>query len=118
MLMNFKQWLSEYKGPEYDHALPFGNLRLSTKRLFWKSGMKLCALEMDTVRRVWRQEENVYGKLCCGGRSNVIHRLVLRLEDGKEQTQHIGDDEKAAAEALLQVIAERFPHIAIGKETI
>ena len=47
MLMNFKQWLSEYKGPEYDHALPFGNLRLSTKRLFWKSGMKLCALEME-----------------------------------------------------------------------
>ena len=30
----------------------------------------------------------------------------------------IGDDEKAAAEALLQLIAERFPHIAIGKETI
>ena len=118
MLMNFRQWLSEYKGPEYDHALPFGNLRLSTKRLFWKSGMKLCALEMDTVRRVWRQEENVYGKLCCGGRSYVIHRLALRLEDGKELTLHIGDDEKAAAEALLQLIAERFPHIAIGKETI
>ena len=48
----------------------------------------------------------------------MIHRLVLRLEDGKELTLHIGDDEKAAAETLLQVIAERFPHIAIGKETI
>ena len=116
MLMNFKQWLCDYKGPEYDHALPFGNLRLGNTRLFWKHGMKLCHLELDTVRRVWRQEENVYGKLCCGGRSYVIHRLVLKLQDGQVLTLHIGDDVKVDAEGLLAVIAERFPHIAIGKE--
>ena len=116
MLTNFRQWLCEYKGPEYDHALPFGNLRLSTGRLFWKSGMKLCALEMSTVRRVWRQEENVYGKLCCGGRSYVIHRLVLKLRDGQTLTVHIGDDAKTEAAELVQTITERFPHIAVGKE--
>ena len=116
MLMNLKQWLCDCKGPEYDHALPFGNVRLGVKRLFWKQGMKLCHLELDTVRRVWRQEENVYGRLCCGGRSYVIHRLVLKLQDGKELTLHIGDDARADAEGLLAVIAQRFPHIAIGKE--
>lgn len=114
MLMNLKKWLSEYKGPEYEHALPFGNVRLGTNRLFWKSGLQLCCVELSDVRRVWRQEENVYGKLCCGGRSYVIHRLVLKLEGGKELTLHIGDDVRADAEALLRVIAERFPHIAIG----
>ena len=114
MLMNLKQWLWENKGPEYDQAQPFGNVRLGAGRLFWKNGMKLCALELRTVRRVWRQEENVYGKLCCGGRSYVIHRLVLQLEDGRELTVHIGDDAKAAALALLDALREQFPHIAIG----
>ena len=116
MLMNFKQWLCDYKGSEYEHALPFGNVRLGVKRLFWKSGLKLYHVDLDTVRRVWRQEENVYGKLCCGGRSYVIHRLVLKLEDDRELTLHIGDDAKPAAEALLNAIAERFPRIAVGKE--
>ena len=116
MLMNMKQWLCEYKGPEYEQALPFGNVRLGEKRLFWKNGLRLCCLELDSVRRVWRQEENVYGKLCCGGRSYVIHRLVLQMDDGKELAIHIGDDAKAAAEALLCTIGKRFSHIAIGKE--
>ena len=115
MLTNLKQWLWENKGPEYEQALAFGNVRLGEKRLFWKSGMKLYALELDTVARVWRQEENVYGKLCCGGRSYVIHRLVLRLENGRELTVHIGDDAKDAALALLDALREQFPHIAIGK---
>ena len=118
MLMNLKPWLCSDPGQEFDSAAQFANIRLGEKRLFWKSGLRRYAVELSAVCRVWRQEENVYGKLCCGGRSYVIHRLVLRLEDGKELTLHIGDDEKAAAEALLQLIAERFPHIAIGKETI
>ena len=116
MLMNLKPYLCSDPGQEFDTAARFGNLRLGEKRLFWKSGLRRYAVALDTVRRVWRQEENVYGRLCCGGRSYVIHRLVLKLDDGKELPLHIGDDAKAAAEALLHTIAERFPHIAIGKE--
>ena len=115
MLMNLKPWLCSDPGQEFDSAARFGNLRLGEKRLFWKSGLRRYAVELSAVRRVWRQEENVYGKLCCGGRSYVIHRLVLQLEDGKELTLHIGDDAKAEAGALLTAISERFPHIAIGK---
>ena len=115
MLMNLKPWLCESKGPEYEQALAFGNVRLGEKRLFWKSGLRLYALELGTVRRVWRQEENVYGKLCCGGRSYVIHRLVAVTEEGKQLTIHIGDDAKPAALELLRAIETRFPHIAIGK---
>ena len=116
MLMSLKPWLCPDPGQEFDAAAQFGNLRLGERRLFWKSGLRRYAVELDTVRRVWRQEENVYGKLCCGGRSYVIHRLVLKLTDGRELTLHIGDDAKPAAGALLQAIAERFPHIAIGRE--
>ena len=114
MLMNLKPYLCTDPGQELDTAARFGNLRLGEKRLFWKSGLKRYAVELSNVRRVWRQEENVYGRLCCGGRSYVIHRLVVKLQDGKELPLHIGDDAKAAAEALLHTIAERFPHIAIG----
>ena len=116
MLMNLKPWLCSDPGQEFDTAARFGNLRLGDRRLFWKSGLKRYAVELSNVRRVWRQEENVYGKLCCGGRSYVIHRLVVKPEDGKTLTLHIGDDAKAEAEALLAAIADRFPHIAIGKE--
>ena len=116
MLMNLKPYLCADPGQEFDAAAQFGNLRLGEKRLFWKSGLRRYAVELDTVRRVWRQEENVYGKLCCGGRSYVIHRLVMKLEDDRELTLHIGDDAKPATEALLQTIAERFPLIAVGKK--
>lgn len=115
MLMNLKPYLCSDPGQEFDAAAQFANLRLGEKRLFWKSGLRRYALELSAVRRVWRQEENVYGKLCCGGRSYVIHRLVLKLEDGKELTLHIGDDAKTEAAELVQTIAERFPHITIGK---
>ena len=116
MLMNLKPYLCSDPGQEFDAAAQFANIRLGEKRLFWKSGLRRCAVELSTVCRVWRQEENVYGKLCCGGRSYVIHRLVLKLKDGKELPLHIGDDTKTEAAELVQAIAERFPHIAIGKE--
>ena len=103
---------------EFACATAYEKLRMGQNVLFWKSGLRWYAISLENVQRIYRRVEPVYGKLCCGGRSYVIHRLVLRLEDGKELTLHIGDDEKAAAEALLQLIAERFPHIAIGKETI
>ena len=115
MLMNLKPYICSDPGQEFDAAIRFGNLRLGEKRLFWKSGLRRYAVELAAVCRVWRQEENVYGKLCCGGRSYVIHRLVLKLEGGTELPLHIGDDTKAEAEALLGAISEHFPHIAIGK---
>ena len=115
MLMNLKQWLCEYKGPEYDHALPFGNVRLGGKRLFWKNGLKLYRVELDTVRRAYRQEESVYGRLCCGGRSFIIEWLVLVRSDGSELVLHIGDDVKKQAEALLEGVKHLHPQIQYGK---
>ncbi len=115
MLMDLKPWLCPEPGSEYDNAEPFGKLRLGLERLFWKCGLRRYAVRMEHGARAYRQIEHVYGKLCCGGRSYDIHRLVLVLRDGKTLTLHIGDDEKKAAEELLNAISERFAHIAIGK---
>lgn len=116
MLTDLKRHHCPDPGPEWDAAPAFGKVRLGRDRILWKSGFRFYAVEAKTLRRAWRQEENVYGKLCLGGRSYTIHRLLLRLEDGTQLTIHIGDDTKAAALELMEAIAGRFPHIAIGKE--
>lgn len=113
MLINLKPYALEGQPPK----LPaYGKVRLDETRLYWKNGLRWYAVELARVRRAYRQEENVYGKLCCGGRSYIIHRLVLLLEDGTKLTIHIGDDEKQAAQDLIAAIRETFPHVSIGKE--
>ena len=116
MLNDLKRFHCPDPGPEYDAAAVFGKVRLGHSCLFWKSGLRRYAVNTAAIRRAWRQEENVYGKLCCGSRSYTIHRLLLVLEDGTKLTIHIGDDTRAEAEHLLTALAEGFPHIAIGKE--
>lgn len=111
MLANLKAYAIDGKPA----GTAYGRVKLDDTRLYWKSGLRRYAVELSKVRRAYRQEENVYGKLCCGGRSYVIHRLVLHLEDGKQLTIHIGDDARAEAQALLATLKEQ-PHIAIGKE--
>lgn len=113
MLVNLKPYAIDGQPPK---APAYGKVRLDESKLFWKNGLRWYGVELSKVRRAYRQEENVYGKLCCGGRSYVIHRLVLILEDGVTLTIHIGDDEKQAAQNLIAAIREGFPHIAIGKE--
>ena len=112
MLMNLKPYAIDSK----PSGTAYGKVRLDATRLCWKNGLRWYAVELSKALRAYRQEENVYGKLCCGGRTYVIHRLVLLLEDGTKLTIHIGDDEKKAAQDLLAAIGEAFPHIAIGKE--
>ena len=102
MLMNFKQWLSEYKGPEYDHALPFGQVRLSSHRLFWTDAKGNSYLELDDVSQIALLEGD-----------SVV--LELSFPNGEQLLVDIGPGEQAAAAVLLQVIRERFPHITIAQ---
>ena len=112
MLVNLKPYAIDSKPT----GTAYGKVRLDESKLCWKNGLRWYAVELSKVRRAYRQEENVYGKLCCGGRSYIIHRLVLVLEDGKQVTIHIGDDVKAEAGALIGALRETSAHIAIGKE--
>lgn len=111
MLMNLKAHAIDSRPAS---GTAYGRVTLDESRLYWKSGLRWYAVELGKIRRAYRQEENVYGKLCCGGKSYVIHRLVLMLEDGTQLTIHIGDDAKPAAEALIAAL-KAIPHIAIGK---
>ena len=100
--MNFRKWLSEYKGAEYGHALPFGMVRLSTHRLFWTDSRGSSYLELDDVRRI----------TLCQGESVW---LELTFPNAEQLLVEIGPGEQPAAQVLLDVIRERFPHIDIVK---
>ena len=94
----------------------FSKVRPGTDTLFWKSGLRWYALPFSEVRRVFRRVEPVYGKLCCGGRSFLIERLVLLLTQGQELVIHIGDDVRREAEQLYAHLQTAQPQLQFGKE--
>ena len=96
--LRLREWLSAYHGLEYEHALPFGEVRLSSRRLFWQNGRDI--VDLDDVRQISLQECDAV-------------TLALSLANGESLHADIGAGEHAAAAALLEVIRERFPQIAI-----
>lgn len=121
MLQNLKEYLytRDRDGAldaQFQSAAPYGKVKLGSTALFWKNAMKWYVIDLGRVRRAWRQVEFVYGKLCCGGRSYDIQRLVLELDGGKNLEIHIGDDCKTQAAALLDAMQRACPEIQYGKD--
>lgn len=100
---------------EFSAATPYGKVRPGETTLFWKSGLHWHAIPLDGIRRIFRRVEQVYGRLCCGGRNFVIEWLVLILADGSELVLHIGDDAAKQAESLLSALRVAHPQIPYGK---
>lgn len=96
-------------------AKAYGKVKAGEKAIFWKSGLRWYAMPAGKLRWIYRQVEPVYGKLCCGGRSFFIERLVLVLHGGEELVIHIGDDVKKEAEALLEQLRQLHPELSYGK---
>ncbi len=101
---------------EFAGAKLYGKIKPGQTVLFWKAGLKWYSVPFARVRRIYLQVEPVYGKLCCGGRSFFIERLVLILTDETELVLHIGDDVKKDAEELFQRLKDTHPELAFGKE--
>ncbi len=120
MAVNVKQYMY-VKGAdsgldaEFAAARAYGKVKPGRTAIFWKSGLRWCAVPVQQLQRIYRRVEPVYGKLCCGGRSYLIERLVLVLNNGEELAIHIGDDAQKEAEALLAWLQEQHPHIQYGK---
>ena len=106
---------------DFEAAVSYGKTKLGTNHIFWKAGLRWYAVPLSRVRRAYRQVEYVYGKLCCGGSSFDIQRLMLMLEDGTSLTLVIGDNQigdhiKRQAEALFLALQSAHPHIQYEKE--
>ena len=120
MAVNLKQFVySKGTNPvldaEFAEAKAYGNVRLGETVIFWKSGFRWCIVSVANLQRIFRRVEPVYGKLCCGGRSYLIERLVLVLHNGEELVLRIGDDVQKEAEALFARLQELHPQIQYGK---
>lgn len=117
-MANYKQYLYT-KGTaadsDFSAASAFGKIRVGSSHLFWKSGFRWYSIPLTDLRRIYRRVEQVFGRLCCGGRNFVIEWLVLVLSDGSELVLHIGDDVKKDAEALMEHLQSAHPQIQYGK---
>ena len=121
-----KEWIyTRGKSPQLDAdfeaAVFYGKTKLGTNHIFWKSGLRWYAVPLSRVRRAYRQVEYVIGRLCCGGSSFDIQRLILVLEDSTSLTLVIGDNQigdhmKRQAEALFLALQSAHPHIQYEKE--
>lgn len=100
---------------EFAAAETFGRTRLGAASLFWKNGLKWYTIPLDQVERIYRRVEFVYGKLCLGGSSYDIQRLMLVLKTGENVEIPVGDRMEKRAVALMQALRNAHPEIQYGK---
>ena len=100
---------------QFERSGAYGKVRVGEDMLFWKEGLRWYRVGMAQIQRIYRQVEHVYGRLCCGGRSYDIQRLIVVLRDGSGLKMHIGDDAVREAEALMEALRGMHPEIQYGK---
>ena len=120
MAVNLKPYVYKKGGdPALDQDFAagkdYGWVRPGQTAVFWKNGLRWYAVPLTQVQRIFRRVEPVYGKLCCGGNSFIMEKLVLILNDGTELELYIGDDIEKKAAALLEFLQNSHPEIAFGK---
>ena len=120
MAVNLKPYVYKKKenaalDADFAAGKDYGWVRTGQDNLFWRSGLHWNVVSLTEVQRIFRRVEPVYGKLCCGGNSFIMEKLVLILKDGTELELYIGDDIEKTAAALLDSLKEGHPEILFGK---
>lgn len=100
---------------EFAAGTDYGWVRPGQTVIFWRGGLHWYVVALSEVQRIFRRVEPVYGKLCCGGNSFIMEKLVLILKDGTELELYIGDDIEKKAIALLDFLKDTHPEILFGK---
>ena len=101
---------------DFSSSTPYGKVRLGKNTIFWKKGFKWYQVELNQVQRIYRRVEHVYGKLCGGGDTYDIERLMLILKNGENVELVIGDRMTKEAVALMEHLQVSHPEIQYGKE--
>ena len=120
MAVNLKPYVYKKKenaslDADFAAGKDYGWVRAGQDNIFWRSGLHWNVVSLTEVQRIFRRVEPVYGKLCCGGNSFIMEKLVLILRDGTELELYIGDDIEKKAAALLEFLQSSHPEITFGK---
>lgn len=106
----------------FNSAAIYGKVKLAQNHIFWKEGLRWCAVPLNRVQRIFRRVEYVNGRLCCGSLNYDIQRLVLVLDDNSTLDLLIGENQAGnqvakEAESLFQALKETHPELKYGKES-
>ena len=120
MTVNLKPYVYKKKenaalDADFAAGKDYGWVRAGQDNIFWRSGLHWNVVSLTEVQRIFRRVEPVYGKLCCGGNSFIMEKLVLILKDGTALELYIGDDIEKKAAALLDFLKDTHPEILFGK---
>ncbi len=101
---------------EFSTAESYGQIKCGETVMFWKRGLKWYVISLSEVTRIYRRVEYVYGKICCGGDTYDMQRLVLVLKNGEELEIPVGDRMEKKAVELMEKLQKEHPEIQYGKE--
>lgn len=101
-----------------DHAgaREIGNVHLGKLYFYFRVRSRLYYLPYDMLHRCFRRVELVAARMCCGKGDFEVENIVLCGADDEEIAQ-IQLPGAKAGKILLEEIAQRAPHCAIGKKT-
>ena len=100
---------------QYAAGRGIGAVTLGDGYLFFKDKRKVYYIPYTGISRAFRRVQMVQTKMCCGKGNLEVENLVLWGENDREiaQLQLPG---ARAGKILLEELAQRAPHIQIGKK--
>ncbi len=93
---------------EYRSAREIGAVRIGTKNMFFRAGLKHYCIPYEEVKHCFRRVNSVPAKMCCGRGDLQIESLVISDDDG-ELAQVTLPGSKAARQ-LMEELKKKMPH--------
>lgn len=100
---------------EFREAPFYGKVKIGSRHIFWKKGLRWMMVEAAKIQRAYRRIEAVDSKMCCGNVNFDIQKLVLILNDDTSLAIFIGEGMPKEAEALYEKLKNAYPQIQYGK---
>ncbi len=98
---------------DYAGARAIGNVKLGAAYFFFKEKRKVYYIPYSDITQCFRRVHLVQTKMCCGKGNLGVENIVI-CKDGAELAQIQLPGERAG-KILLEEIAQRAPHVQIGK---